>query len=66
MFIFGISTIPALFSLGFFLGLFKQSGFRNIMIKFASIAVILFGIYTLYSGYDYLTNPNKSILECHL
>ncbi len=66
MFIFGISTIPALFSLGFFVGLFKQSGFRNIMIKFASIAVILFGIYTLYSGYDYLTNPNKSILECHL
>ncbi|MBD3841899.1 MAG: sulfite exporter TauE/SafE family protein [Campylobacterales bacterium] len=66
MFIFGLSTIPALFSLGFFVGLFKQSGFRNIMIKFASIAVILFGIYTLYSGYDYLTNPNKSILECHL
>ncbi len=66
MFIFGISTIPALFSLGFFVGLFKQSGFRNIMIKFASIEVILFGIYTLYSGYDYLTNPNKSILECHL
>ncbi len=66
MFIFGVSTIPALFSLGFFVGLFKQSGFRNIMIKFASIAVILFGIYTLYSGYEYIIDPNKSILDCHL
>lgn len=66
MFVFGISTIPALFSLGFFVGLFKQSSFRNIMIKFASIAVILFGIYTLYSGYEYLTDPNKTVLQCHL
>ncbi|QOG11860.1 sulfite exporter TauE/SafE family protein [Arcobacter sp. FWKO B] len=66
MLIFGLSTIPAMFSLGFFVGLFKQSGFRNIMIKFASIAVILFGIYTLYSGYEYIVNPNKTILDCHL
>jgi len=64
MIVFGLSTIPALFSLGFFVGLFKQSGFRNTMIKLASISVILYGGYTIYNGYDYLTNPNKTILQC--
>jgi len=43
MVIFGLSTIPAMFSLGFFVSLFKQSGFRNLMIKLAAISVILFG-----------------------
>lgn len=53
MLIFGLSTIPALFSLGFFVGLFKQSEFRNLMIKLASIAVILYGIYIIYLGSKY-------------
>jgi len=53
MSIFGLSTIPALFSLGFFVGLFKQSEFRNLMIKLASIAVILYGIYIIYLGSKY-------------
>lgn len=53
MFIFGLSTVPALFSLGFFVGLFKQSEFRNLMIKLASIAVILYGLYIIYLGSKY-------------
>ncbi|MFA7092288.1 MAG: sulfite exporter TauE/SafE family protein [Arcobacteraceae bacterium] len=53
MFIFGVSTIPALFSLGFFVGLFKQSEFRNLMVKLASIAVILYGVYIIYLGSRY-------------
>jgi sulfite exporter TauE/SafE len=65
MIIFGLSTIPALFSLGFFVGLFKQSGLRNIMIKLAAISVILYGGYTIYNGYTYIANPNKTLLECH-
>ena len=65
MIIFGLSTIPALFSLGFFVGLFKQSGFRNIMIKLAAVSVIFYGIYTIYNGYDYLITPDRTILECH-
>lgn len=65
MLIFGLSTIPALFSLGFFVSLFKQSNFRNIMIKLASISVLAYGAYTIYSGYDYITDPTKTILECH-
>jgi sulfite exporter TauE/SafE len=64
MLIFGLSTIPALFSLGFFVGLFKQMTFRDTMIKLASVAVIIYGIYTVYRGYDFIKNPDKSVLEC--
>jgi len=63
MAIFGISTVPALFSLGFFVGLFKQSSLRNIMMKLAAISVILYGLYTLYNGYDYIMAENKVILK---
>ncbi len=65
MLVFGLSTIPALFSLGFFVGLFKQGSFRGLMIKLASIAVIIYGGYTFYDGYEYIVNPDKSILDCH-
>jgi sulfite exporter TauE/SafE len=66
MLIFGLSTVPALFSLGFFVGLFKQSNLRDLFIKLASILVIAFGFYIAYLGYEYLTNPAKSILSCHI
>ena len=65
MFIFGLSTIPAMFSLSFFVGFFKSGSFRSIMLKLASIAVIAFGIYTLYRGYVFIFDPNVSILNCH-
>ncbi len=66
MLVFGLSTIPAMFSLGFFVSIFKQTSIRNLFINIASILVIVFGIYISYQGYEYLTNPNKSILSCHL
>ncbi len=59
MIIFGVSTVPALFSLGFFVGLFKQSGLRNIMMKLAAICVIFYGFYTIYNGYHYITTSNR-------
>ncbi len=65
MFIFGLSTIPALFSLGFFVGLFKKLKFRHIMTQLAALSVIIYGLYTLYNGYRYLTEPARTILECH-
>ncbi|WP_309498181.1 sulfite exporter TauE/SafE family protein [Sulfurovum sp.] len=64
MFIFGLSTIPALFSLGFFTQLLNQGSLRKKMMNLASIIVILFGIYTIYRGYDFLENPEKSVLNC--
>jgi len=66
MFIFGLSTLPALFSLGFFIGLFKQTNLRDVFIKIASFLVIGFGIYIAYLGYEYIIDPTKSILSCHI
>ncbi|NOR58522.1 MAG: sulfite exporter TauE/SafE family protein [Sulfurimonas sp.] len=65
MAIFGISTIPAMFGLGFLASLTSATSFRNMMMSLASIAVILYGAYTIYNGYDYITNPKKSLTECH-
>jgi len=66
MLIFGLSTLPAMFSLGFFVGVFKQIALRNLFINIASVLVILFGIYIMYQGYEYIVDPNKSILSCHI
>ncbi len=64
MLIFGLSTIPALFSLGFFVGLYKHGKFRSVMIKLAAVSVSLFGIYTINQGYEYIKYPQKSIHQC--
>lgn len=66
MLIFGLSTIPAMFSLGFFIGIFKQLSLRTLFINISSILVILFGFYIMYNGYEYITDPNKTILSCHI
>lgn len=54
MFVFGVCTIPATFSLAFFIGLFKQGELRVLFVKISSILVILFGFYTIYNGYNYM------------
>lgn len=66
MMIFGLSTLPAMFSLGFFVGIFKQLALRNLFINIASILVIFFGLYIMYNGYEYIVDPSKSILSCHI
>lgn len=65
MAIFGLSTIPALFSLGMFVGIFSQSRFKEVMIKLASITVIIYALFTMYNGLTYIQNPNKTLLDCH-
>ena len=65
MMVFGLSTTPALFGLGFFVGLFQRGGLRKVMIRLAAIAVIVYGLYTLYDGLQYITDPEKNILDCH-
>ena len=59
MLIFGLSTIPALFSLGFFVGLFKQSSIRTILMKISAVLVILFGAYTMYKAYLFVTTQKS-------
>ena len=61
MAIFGIFTIPALFSFAFAVGLFSQTRFRSLMIQFAAITIILFGGWTLmkaYMQFDYWKNTS--------
>jgi len=64
MFIFGVSTIPAMFSLGFFSSLASAANFRNMMMSLSSVAVILYGTFTIYNGYTYLSNPHKTLRDC--
>jgi len=64
MLIFGLSTVPTLFTLGFFSGIFAKSSFRKTMMSLASIVVIIYGLFTIYRGYDFIKHPNKSLLNC--
>jgi len=54
MMIFGLSTMPAMFSLGFLASLGTATGFRNMMMSLSAFGVILYGAYTLYRGFDYI------------
>ncbi|RUM66285.1 MAG: sulfite exporter TauE/SafE family protein [Sulfurospirillum sp.] len=65
MLLFGLSTIPAMFGMGFFVGFLKQSSTRNLILKLASLTVIAYGIFTIYNGYNFITDPNRSLLHCH-
>ena len=65
MAIFGLSTIPAMFGIGFLSSLASATSFRNMMMSLSSVAVILYGSFTIYNGYDYLTNPDRTIRQCH-
>ncbi len=65
MFVFGISTIPAMFGVGFLSSLASATSFRNMMMSLSSIAVILYGAYTIYNGYEYISNPQKTLRDCH-
>ena len=65
MAIFGISTIPAMFSLGFLASLSTTTSFRNMMMSLSSFAVILYGSYTIYNGYDFIARAEKTFTECH-
>ncbi|WP_456403543.1 sulfite exporter TauE/SafE family protein [Hydrogenimonas sp.] len=64
MLIFGLSTVPALFSLGFFTGLMQKGRLRKTMITVASIAVILYGGFMIYDSVKFFIDPQKSLLHC--
>ncbi len=65
MLLFGLSTIPALFGFGFFVGMLKQLSFRNIMIQLAAITVIFYGGWTLLKSYNNFDKHFNSPLESH-
>ena len=65
MLIFGLSTMPVMFGLGTIAGFLKSSSFRMLMIKLASVVIVLYGLYLAYKGYWFLTDPQASIHTCH-
>ncbi len=65
MAIFGLSTVPAMFGMGFLASLASATSFRNMMMSLSSVAVILYGTFTIYNGYEYIANPLKTLRDCH-
>jgi len=59
MAIFGMSTIPAMFSVGFLASLASATSFRNMMMSLSSVAVLLYGVMTIYYGVGYIKAPTK-------
>lgn len=62
MFIFGLSTTPVMLSLGLFIGIFKQTAIRDSLMKLATIIILIYGGYTIYNGYLFITDPNTTLL----
>jgi len=65
MAIFGLSTIPAMFSIGFLASLAQATSFRNMMMSLSSIVVILYGVFTVYHGYNRINAPQETLHHCH-
>lgn len=57
--IFGLSTIPVMFSLGFVSKFLQQGSIRKTMIALASLLVLIYGVMTLYKGYNFISNPQE-------
>lgn len=56
---FGLATIPALFFLGFVTKFLQKGNLRAIMMKFAALLVIIYGLLTLNKGYKWITSPEE-------
>lgn len=59
MAVFGLFTVPTLFSFAYVVGFFSQTKFRSVMIQLAAVTVIAFGGWTVMKAYlqfDYWYN----------
>jgi sulfite exporter TauE/SafE len=62
MALFGIATIPILFTMGFFVGILQKPGLRKMMNRVAGWIITAYGFYMLYKGYLFLFTEAPS---CH-
>lgn len=65
MAIFGLSTVPAMFGIGFLASLAAATNFRNMMMSLSAIAVLGYGAFTIYKGYSFIEDPAPSSQHCH-
>jgi sulfite exporter TauE/SafE len=56
---FGLATIPALFFLGFITKFLQKGSLRGTMMKLAAILVIVYGVFTLTKGYNFIAYPEE-------
>ena len=56
---FGLATIPALFFLGAVTQFLQKGSLRGLMLKSAAFLVVLYGLFTMYKGYNFVANPEK-------
>lgn len=57
MLVFGLATVPVLFTVGFFVGLAQKMKFREAAVKIAGALVIFYGLFTGYKGYMLIEHP---------
>jgi uncharacterized protein len=57
MLVFGLATVPILFTVGFFAGLARKMRFREVAVKVAGALVIFYGLFTGYKGYMLIEHP---------
>ncbi|MDP3290963.1 MAG: sulfite exporter TauE/SafE family protein [Sulfuricurvum sp.] len=50
---FGLATIPALLALGQSVSFFKEIAFRQTMNRIAALAILIYGLYSVYYGLAY-------------
>ncbi len=53
MAVFGLSTVPTLLSLGQSVSFFKEIAFRQTMNRVAALAILIYGLYSIYYGLAY-------------
>jgi hypothetical protein len=56
---FGLATIPALFFLGTVTKFLQKGNLRGVMMKVAALLVVVYGLFTLYKGYNFVTHPKE-------
>jgi sulfite exporter TauE/SafE len=56
---FGLATIPALFFLGSVTKFLQQGSLRGLMMKSAAFLVVMYGLFTMYKGYNFVAHPNE-------
>jgi sulfite exporter TauE/SafE len=54
---FGLATIPALFFLASLTKFLQKGSLREVMMKAAAFLVLIYGLFTMYKGYNFVAHP---------
>lgn len=57
MFVFGLGTIPGLLFLGSLANFLQRGNLRSAIMKIGAFMIIIYGIWTIFKGYNFINNP---------